>query len=161
MVARQLIGILRISLDGIRTNATLPSLAIICADVPAERTICPPFPGFNGMRPFRPHPGEQAAFRAAATLAGLRDELLSLTRPALFLFTEYACALVSPRVYRRLLTAGWQGGPVLNRVQPVRPAFTSRKRTGRAQRTLQRHGAESGTHYSRAQGGHPGARPPR
>jgi len=43
--------------------------------------------------------------------------------------TEYTRALVSPRVYRRLLTAGWQGGPVLNRVQPVRPAFTSRKRT--------------------------------
>jgi len=60
--------------------------------------------------------------------------------------TEYTRALVSPRVYRRLLTAGWQGGPVLNRVQPVRPAFTSRKRTGRAQRTLQRHGAEFGTH---------------
>ncbi len=54
-----------------------------------------------------------------------------------------------------VITAGWQGGPVLNRVQPVRPAFTSRKRTGRAQRTLQRHGAESGTMQ-------PGARrPPR
>ena len=48
-VARQMIGTILISPDGRRSVAYLPSLAISWAPLPAERTICPPFPGWSSM----------------------------------------------------------------------------------------------------------------
>ncbi len=39
--------ILRISPDGIFTEAYSPSLATSCTDDPALRAICPPLPGFS------------------------------------------------------------------------------------------------------------------
>src|SRR5690554_403389 len=48
-VARQSCSTRRISPEGRRRRAYLPSFAINCAQQPAERAICPPLPGFNSI----------------------------------------------------------------------------------------------------------------
>ncbi len=49
MVAMHADSTMRISPEGRRTVVYLPSLAMICAETPAERTIWPPLPGFSSM----------------------------------------------------------------------------------------------------------------
>src|SRR6478736_2503716 len=49
IVARQRAWMSRISVDGMRSVTYSPSFATTCADIPADRQSCPPFPIFNSM----------------------------------------------------------------------------------------------------------------
>ncbi len=48
-VARQVTSTRRISEDGMRRMAYLPSLPMSCTEVPAERAMAAPLPGWNSM----------------------------------------------------------------------------------------------------------------